>query len=119
QAARAANSAELWRDRIAVRAFAGREQGLAAMVDYSCRLTERRLERALDNPSCFTMGRVRTDYLDGPAGDLPVPFNRVIIATFFLSAMDSAHRLITWFDEADIAWERTMVIIAGRAGRPT
>jgi hypothetical protein len=119
KAARAASSAELWRDHIAVRAFAGRQQAIAAMVDYGCRLTERRLERALDDPSSLTMATVRRDYLDGPAGDLPVPFNRVMIATFFLTGMDIAHRLITWFDELDIAWERAMVIIAGRAGRPT
>jgi hypothetical protein len=119
KAARAASSARLWRDHIAVRAFAGREQAIAAMVDYSCRLTERRLERALDDPAYLTMETVRLDYLDGPAGDLPVPFNRVMVATFFLTGMDIAHRLITWFGELDIAWERAMVIIAGRAGRPT
>ncbi len=119
KAARAASSAALWRDHIAVSAFAGREQAIAAMVDYSCRLAERRLEQALDDPSYLTMATVRRDYLDGPADDLPVPFNRVMIATFFLTGMDIAHRLIGWFDELDIAWERAMVIIAGRAGRPT
>jgi hypothetical protein len=119
KAARAASSAELWRDRIAVRAFAGREGSIAGMVDYSCRLTERRLERALDDPSSLTMASLRRGYLDGPAADLPVPFNRVMIATFFLTGLDIAHRFISWFDELDIAWERAMVIIAGRAGRPT
>jgi hypothetical protein len=119
RAARAAGSVELWRDQIAVRAFTGREQAIAAMVDYSCRLTERRMEQALTDPGVLTMGMVRTDYLDGPAKDLPVPFNRVMIATFFLSGMDIAHRLIAWFDELDIVWERAMVIIAGRVGRPT
>jgi Domain of unknown function (DUF5624) len=119
RAARAASSAGLWRDQIAVRAFAGRERAIAAMVDYGCRLTERRLERALDDPASLTMSTVRRDYLDGPARDLPVPFNRVMIATFFLSGMDIAHRLITWFDGLDIGWERAMVIIAGQAGRPT
>ena len=116
KAARAANSAQLWRERIAVRAFAGREEAIAAMADYSCRLTERRLERALDDPSSLTMAAVRRDYLDGPAADLPVPFNRVMIATFFLTGLDIAHRFISWFDGLDIAWERAMVIIAGRAG---
>lgn len=119
RAARAASSAGLWRDQIAVRAFAGRERAVAAMVDYSCRLTERRLEQALDDPSCLTMGTVRRDYLDGPARDLPVPFSRIMIATFFLSGLDIAHRLIAWFDGLDVGWERAMVIIAGRAGRPT
>ena len=119
KAARAANSTELWRDHIAVRAFAGREPAIAAMVDYSCRLTEQRLEQALDDPAYLTMTTVQRDYLDGPTDDLPVPFNHVMIATFFLTGMDIAHRLIAWFDELNIAWERAMVIIAGQAGRPT
>ncbi len=50
RAARAANSARLWRDQIAVRAFAGREESIAAMTDYSCLLAERFLRRALDEP---------------------------------------------------------------------
>jgi Domain of unknown function (DUF5624) len=119
KAARAASSASLWRDQIAVRAFAGREEAIAAMVDYSCRLTERRLEQALDDPGCLTMAAVRRDYLDGPAHDLPVSFNKIMIATFFLTGMDLGHRLITWFDAVDIPWERAMVIFAGRVGRPT
>lgn len=119
KAARAANSTELWRDYIAVRAFAGRESAIAAMIDYSCRATERRLERALDDVSYLTMSTVRQEYLDGPAADLPVPFNHVMVATFFLTGMDIAYRLIGWFDRLDIAWERAMMIIAGQAGRAT
>jgi hypothetical protein len=121
KAARAASTMPLWRDQIAVRAFAGREESIAAMVDYSCLLTERLLERALDDPPYLTMSTVRQDYLEGPArhGDLPVPFNKVMIATFYLTGMDIAHRLITWLDAVDIDWERAMVIFAGQAGRPT
>jgi hypothetical protein len=121
KAARAASSASLWRDQLAIRAFAGREEAIAAMIDYSCRLTERFLERALDDPAYLTMSAVRHDYLEGPArdGDLPVPFNKVMIATFYLTGMDIAYRLITWLDVAGIDWERAMVIFAGQAGRPT
>lgn len=121
KAARAASTTPLWRDQIAVRAFAGREESIAAMVDYSCLLTERFLERALDDPPYLTMSTVRQDYLEGPARhrDLPVPFNKVMIATFYLTGMDIAHRLITWLDAVDIDWERAMVIFAGQAGRPT
>jgi len=121
KAARAASSTQLWRDQIAVRAFAGREESIAAMIDYSCLLTERFLQRALDDPDYLTMTAVRRDYLEGPAsrGDLPVPFNKVMIATFYLTGMDIAHRLITWLDAAGIDWERAMVIFAGQAGRPT
>ena len=102
KAARAASSASLWRDQIAVQAFAGREESIAAMVDYSCLLTERFLQRALDDPAYLTMTAVRRDHLAGPAahGDLPVPFNKVMIATFYLTGMDIAHRLITWLDAA-------------------
>jgi hypothetical protein len=121
KAARAASSASLWRDQIAIRAFAGREESIAAMVDYSCLLTERFLQRALDDPAYLTMAAVRRDHLAGPAahGDLPVPFNKVMIATFYLTGMDIAHRLITWLDAAVIDWERAMVIFAGQSGRPT
>jgi hypothetical protein len=119
--ARAANSTGLWRDQIAVRAFAGREESIAALIDYSCLLTERFLQRALDDPRYLTMGTVRRDYLEGPTtqASLPVPFNRVMIATFYLTGMDIAHRLISWLDRVGIDWERAMVIFAGQAGRPT
>ena len=73
EAARAASSAELWRDKIAVRAFAGREAGIARLVEYGCRLTERRLARALDDPSCLTMAAVREDYLEVPPMTCPSP----------------------------------------------
>ena len=121
EAARAANSPSLWRDQLAVRAFAGREDAIAAMIDYACALTERFLHRALADPGYLTMANVRRDYLAGPTGDggLPVPFNRVMIATFYLTGMDIAHRLIGWLDAAGIDWARAMVIFAGQAGRPT
>lgn len=117
--ARSANSAELWRERIAVAAFAGREPAIATMIDYACALTEGILERALADAAYLTASALRQDYLEGPSPDLPVPFNRVMVATFFLTGMDIAHRLIGWFDDLDLPWERAMVIVAGRQGRPT
>jgi hypothetical protein len=119
RAARTANSVELWRERIAVKAFAGREEAIAAMIHYSCRLTERFLQRSLDNPSYLTASTLRHDYLEGSTEGLAVPFNRVMIATFFLTGLDTAHRIIAWFDGLDLPWERAMVIMAGKVGRPT
>jgi hypothetical protein len=119
RAARAANTEALWRDRIAVRAFAGREAAIAAMIDYSCALTERIIERALADDAFLTAATLRREYLEGPAEHLPVPFNRVMVATFFLAGLDIAHRIITWFDGLDLLWERAMVIVAGQQGRPT
>jgi hypothetical protein len=120
-AARAANSPSLWRDHLAVRAFAGREDAIAAMIDYSCALTAQFMRRALADPDYLTMASVRRDFLEGPPGDgdLPVPFNRVMIATFYLTGMDIAHRLIGWLEALGVDWPRAMVIFAGQAGRPT
>jgi hypothetical protein len=117
--ARLANSVELWRDQIGVAAFVGRQAAIAAMIDYTCRVTERVLERALAEPGYLTAAHLRRDYLAGPSDELPVPINRVMVATFFLAGMDFAHRLIDWFDQLELPWERTMVIVAGRQGRPT
>jgi hypothetical protein len=121
KAVRATNSPTLWRDQIAVPAFVGREERIAAMTGYSCQLTERFLQRALDEPGYLTMEAVRRDYLQGPVSDgtLPVPANKIMIATFYLTGMDLAHRLIAWFDKTCIDWERALVILAGQVGRPT
>lgn len=117
--ARGANSADLWGERIQVATFAGREQAITEMIDYACRTTERFLEKALKDDDYLVAGNVRRDFLNGPSDDLPVPINRIMVATFFLFGMDLAHRLINWFDGLDLPWEQTMVIIAGRQGRPT
>jgi hypothetical protein len=94
---RSANSLNLWREQIAV-------------SDYACRLTERYLERALAEPGYLSRDSLRADYLEGPS---PVPFNRIMIATFFLTGMDIAHRAIGWLDALRLPWERAMVMMAG------
>jgi hypothetical protein len=120
RSARAANSTELWRDKIAVEAYRGREPAIATMVDYACGITERYLERALADPRLLDHRLLRERYFeDGDRDELPVSFNRIMIATFYLIGLDSAHRLITWCDEQRIDWSRTMVVVAGRQGRPT
>ena len=77
------------------------------MVDYACALTERVLERALAEPGYLTAAHAAPRLPRGRAP--PVPFNRVMVATFFLTGMDIAHRIIAWFDRRDLAWERAMV----------
>lgn len=119
KATRSANSVALWRDVIAVPAFAGRESDIAAMVTYSCAVSERVLTRALDNPDWFTLSALERCFLDGPDAEIPVPFNRIMVATFFLVGLDLAHRLVHWFDAVEVPWERAMVIVAGQSGRPT
>lgn len=119
--ARAANSVALWRDCIAVQAFRGREEKIAAMCGYACDLTERYLLRVLEAPAQFTAHDLREAYLEakGSAVGATVPMNAVMIATFFLVALDTAHRVIAWFDRHALDWSRAMVVIAGKQGRPT
>ena len=119
--ARQANSQQLWRDVICVAAYRGREQRIAQLVDYSCALTERYLERVLRDPEVFTPTDLRDNYLEarGMAAGANVPMNAVMIATFFLVAMDIGHRVIAWFDRQRIDWSRAMALIVGKQGRPT
>jgi hypothetical protein len=117
---RAANSVELWRDRIAVEAYRGREQQIADLVDYTCAVTTRYLTAALADEAYLNAETLRTDLLEG-GGEvpLPVPVNHVMVATFFLAGLDISFRIGRWLRAQDIDWERAMVLIAGRQGRDT
>ncbi|MER6175329.1 DUF5624 domain-containing protein [Streptosporangium sp. NPDC001681] len=112
KATRAANSTELWRDRIAVEAYRGREREIADMIDHACAVTARYLTAALDDEEYLTPETLRRDYLDNG-------INSMMVATFFLVSLDISFRVTRWFTEQDLAWERAMVVIAGRQGRPT
>ncbi|HWG28645.1 DUF5624 domain-containing protein [Actinospica sp.] len=116
---RAANSAQLWRERIAVEAYQGREQQIAAMVDYTCAVTARYLTAALDDEDYLNPETLRADFLEGGGAPLPVPVNHVMVATFFLAGLDISFRIGRWLRAQEIDWERAMVLIAGRQGRPT
>jgi hypothetical protein len=120
-AARAANSVALWRDHIAVPAYRGRETDIANMVQYACELTERYIARALAQPETLTAADLRAHCLEasGDAVGASVPMNQVMIATFFLVGLDTAHRAIAWFERHRIDWANAMVLIVGKQGRPT
>ncbi|MEV6644135.1 DUF5624 domain-containing protein [Amycolatopsis sp. NPDC051371] len=117
---RAANSAALWRDRIAVEAYQGREREIADLVDYSCAVTARYLTTALADEDYLGWETLRSDYLEG-GGDveLPVPVNHMMVATFFLAGLDISFRIGRWLRAQRIDWAEAMVIIAGRQGRAT
>lgn len=121
QTARKANSPGLWRDQIAVEAYRGREDAIAAMVDYACAITLRYLEAIRTDATKLTPDFLRQEYLEAKRGALgaTVPMNAVMIATFFLVALDTAYRVMGWFKEQSIDWSRAMVLIAGQQGRPT
>jgi hypothetical protein len=114
------NSPELWRGEIAVPALMGYESKIAAMVDYGCAVTERFLEGALSDASRMDFEYVRSRYLD-PQGSatVPVPINDLMVATFALAFLDIGHRIIRWVRSQVADWDRLMVLLSGRSGRPT
>jgi hypothetical protein len=120
-AARDANSAGLWRDRIAVAAYRGRENSIAAMIDYGCAVTLRFLRAVLADEEKLTPEFLRQAYLEAKSDAIGavIPFNAVMIATFFLTGLDIAHRVMRWFKQHSIDWDRAMVLICGQQGRPT
>ncbi|WP_375395758.1 DUF5624 domain-containing protein, partial [uncultured Sphingomonas sp.] len=120
-AAQAANSEALWRDRIAVEAFRGREGAIAAMNDYACALTLRYLDAVEADVAKLTPAFLRATYLEATDPELgaTIPLNAVMIATFFLAGLDTSFRIRRWFGEHAVDWSRAMVLICGRQGRPT
>ena len=112
---RSANSVELWRDAIGAESFAGREERIAAMVDHACAIAARYLRRAMDEPGYLSGASLRADLL----GASPVGFDKIMIATFALVGANNSARLIRWFDSMDVQWDRALVMLTGRQGRPT
>lgn len=116
-----ANSIELWRDKIRVEAYRGREAAIAAMVEYSCSITVKYLQAVLEDPQKLSPGFLQREYLEatGDALGATVPMNAVMIATFFLVGMDIAYRMRIWLGDQHIDWSKAMVVIVGKQGRET
>lgn len=121
KAAQAANSVALWREQIAVEAYRGREHAIANMLDYGCAVTTRYLRAVMADEKLLTGEFLRREFLEAKGGALgaTVPFNNVMIATFFLTGLDISFRVARWFREQAIDWSRSMVLVCGRQGRPT
>lgn len=113
------NTASFWRDEVAAESFAGREEKIAAMTRYACTATLVVLERAQADRDWLTFEMLRGQWLDAGGGEFPVGMNDVMAATFALVFLDSAYRMIAWLQQAQPAWDRLMVLISGKAGRPT
>ncbi|MFI9566141.1 DUF5624 domain-containing protein [Streptomyces rishiriensis] len=116
---REANSAELWRDIIAVETYRGREQIITDMADYTFAVTDRFLSAALHDESSLDAVTLRSEYLEKGRAEGHGTITHMMIATFFLTGLDISRRIISWFREQEIDWSRAMVVIAGKQGRPT
>jgi hypothetical protein len=114
------NSEAYWTNEVAVEAWAGYESKITDLVDYSCDVTIKFLSGCLADESRMTFEHLREAFLD-PVGspDVPVPINDMMVATFALTFLDIAHRIIRWVRARDFDWKTIMILVSGRAGRPT
>jgi hypothetical protein len=117
---RGINTEAYWSRNVAVAAWAGNESRIADLVDYTCATTIKFLSSCLADERRMTFENLRQSYLD-PVGseEVPVPIDDVMVATFALTFLDIAHRIIGWLRAHDLEWDNLMVLLSGRSGRPT
>ena len=119
-ATRQINTSELWQREIAVPALVGYESKVADLVEYGCDVTERFLRAALIEETLLDFENVRQRYLDPVnSQEIPIPINDLMVATFALAFLDIGHRIIRWVRAHVNDWDRLMVLLSGRSGRPT
>ena len=117
---REVNDDRYWKDVVAVEAFKGYESKIVDMIAYTCEVSKRYLLACLADESIMTYGNLRQAFLD-PVGstEVPIPINDVMVATFTLTYLDIAHRIVRWLRARNFDWQTLMVLLSGRAGRPS
>jgi len=118
-ATRRANTVEMWRDQVALRAFQGHERKLCALVEYALASCIDYMQRACNDPSLLDFAPLQRQLIDADRDWLPVSMNDVMFATFALAYVDIAYRIGGWLREKAIDWDRAMVLVSGQSGRPT
>jgi hypothetical protein len=116
---RAANSEAMWRDHVALGAFAGVEAKIAAMVEYTLAFSVAYARAALDDERRLDWSALRADYLERRATARSASMNDVMFATFCLAYVDIAFRIGNWLRDRRIDWPSAMVLVSGQSGRPT
>jgi hypothetical protein len=117
---RCVNDTHYWEKTVAVEAYRGYESKIADMVDYTCRVSSQFMRMCLADESLMTFENLRQNFLDpidNPA--VPVPLNDVMVATFTLTFLDIAHRMIRWLRSQNFNWRKLMVLLSGKSGRPS
>jgi hypothetical protein len=118
--ARFANGTHYWEKQVAVEAYRGYESKIADMVDYACRVSSQFMTECLADESLMTFENLRQNFLDpvdNPA--VPIPLNDVMVATFTLTFLDIAHRMVRWLRSQNFNWRNLMVLLSGKSGRPS
>jgi len=118
--AREFNTEAYWIDEVAVDAWRGYEAKIVDLVDYACDVTLAYLTRCMADERLMTFDSLRRTFLDPASNpEVPVPIDDVMVATFALAFLDIGHRVIHWLGSRDVDWSRLMVLLSGKAGRPT
>ena len=118
-ATRCVNTVEMWRDKVALRAFRGHERKLCGLVEYALTSCIDYMQRACIDPSLLDFETLQRQFIDADQDWLPVSMNDVMFATFALAYVDIAYRIGGWLREQQIDWDHAMVLVSGQSGRPT
>lgn len=118
-ATRRVNTVDMWRDKVALRAFQGHERKLCGLVEYALTSCIDYMQRAYIDPSLLDFETLQRQFIDADQDWLPVPMNDVMFATFALAYVDIAYRIGGWLREKQIDWDHAMVLVSGQSGRPT
>src|ERR1700691_3170417 len=117
---RSINDTSYWEKVVAVEAYRGYESKIADMVDYTCRVSSQFMRTCLEDERLMTFKNLRGSFLDPPDNAvLPVPLNDVMVATFTLTFLDIAHRMIRWLRSQNFNWPQLMILLSGKSGRPS
>ena len=114
------NDESYWKDVVAVQAFKGYESKIVDLIDYTCEVSKTYLRACLADESIMTHENLRKHYLDPVnSAEIPIPINDVMVATFTLTFLDIAHRMLGWLRAQNFDWQTLMVLVSGKAGRPS
>src|SRR5882757_558979 len=114
------NDESYWKDVVAVQAFKGYESKIVDLIDYTCEVSKTYLRACLADESIMTHENLRKHYLDPVnSAEIPIPINDVMVATFTLTFLDIAHRMLGWLRAQNFDWHTLMVLVSGKAGRPS
>jgi hypothetical protein len=117
---RSVNDTHYWEKEVAVEAYRGYEAKIADMVDYTCRVSSRFIRTCIADERLMTFENLRQNLLDPiDSPTVPVPLNDVMVATFTLTFLDIAHRMIRWLRSQNFDWRTLMVLLSGKSGRPS
>jgi hypothetical protein len=114
------NDENYWKDVVSVDAFKGYESKIVDMIDYTCEISKTYIRAFLADESLMTFENLRRTFLDPvDSAEIPVPVNDVMVATFTLTFLDIAHRMLRWLRAQNFDWQTLMVLLSGKAGRPS